>query len=247
MLRRVGLRIAPRWSLARFRDLLGETRHLAGLQLLAAVQTQAEALLVPKLLGFGQNGLFSAGSLLANRLAIVPDGIGTAYYPVIARSHQRGVGHSAADVLRYLGVSVALCSVAAVGLTLLASPISRILFQEQAAACALVMQISAWSLPLLALSQGLEYCLNAAGREAEQATLGIWAMVPAVGLAVFLVYSFGLVGAAGSLVLRHALFTLFRLPCFLRTFGPGFGAARADLQVGLARAVKQFGLGGQEV
>jgi len=227
LVRRLLFPVTVHWNLRRFRELLWQSRVLGAQQILSATQAQAEGLLVPKLLGYAASGYFTAGSLLASRLILVPDGLGTAFYPMIAQQHKRGLEHTARAVARYMGLSLSLCILIALGASLTAPYLGDILFPGRAAQCTMVIQITVWALPLLALGQGMEYAMNAVGKHAEQARSAMGATVCSLALAVILVYFLGLQGACYSWVGRQALLAAFRLPGFIRTFAPAFLPLRA--------------------
>src|SRR5687768_6556860 len=78
------------WDLRRFRELLRESRALGASICVSNLSQHIEALLVPKLVGIVPYAYFSAGYLPASRLEVVPDGIGSAFYPVIVRRYNSG-------------------------------------------------------------------------------------------------------------------------------------------------------------
>src|SRR5687768_10793581 len=96
--------------------------------------TQAEHLLVPKLAGVADFGHFTAGTMLVRRMEIVPDGLSSTFYPVVAKGHAQGRKEAQAAVRRYALFSLAACVPAALLLALVAEPIALLLFKEQAAA-----------------------------------------------------------------------------------------------------------------
>jgi O-antigen/teichoic acid export membrane protein len=184
------------------------------------IAAQAEALLIPKLVGMNAYGFFSAGWLLPSRLGIIPDAVVTTFYPIFAQKQKEGTRAAAQEVARAAVLVLSLCGAAAVGISLVAGPIAQILFRDQAALCREVMQISVWWLPLQGLAGVMGYALNAAGRERDETRLSIASNVAAITLSSALILTFGLTGAAWATVCRGALAVLIRLPCILRTFPP---------------------------
>lgn len=213
-------KVGIRWDLRRSGLLLWQSRLMASQLAVGTVAAQAEALLIPKLVGMNAYGFFSAGWLLPSRLGIIPDAVVTTFYPIFSQKQQEGPRAAALEVARAALLVLGLCGGAAIGIGIIAGPISQILFREEAALCRQVMQISVWWLPLQGLAGVMGYALNAAGRERDETRLSIISNVAAISISAGLIVAFGLSGAAWATVCRGALAVLIRLPCVLRTFPP---------------------------
>jgi O-antigen/teichoic acid export membrane protein len=213
-------KVGMHWNLRRSASLLWQSRLMASQLGVGTVATQAEALLIPKLVGINAYGFFSAGWLLPSRLGIIPDAVITTFYPIFAQKQREGTRAAAQEVARAAVLVLGLCGAAAVSICLIAGPIARILFPEQAALCRQVMQISVWWLPLQGLAGVMGYALNAAGRERDETRLSISSNIASITVSAALILTFGLTGAAWATVCRGALAVLIRLPCVLRTFPP---------------------------
>lgn len=211
--------VRVRWDLRAFARLLKGARYFAAQQALAAVSAQAESLLAPRLIGLNQFGFFSAGAMPANRLTVLPDGLCTAAYPAMVQECARGEGRGGALVLRIAALAAASGAALALGLTLLAEPIGRLLFPSQPEPFAAVVRVTIWALPLVGVESVLGYALNAAGREAAQAKASVPAAAVSLLASVALISMFGVAGACWSMVLRPAIRGAFLLPVALRTFG----------------------------
>ena len=92
------------------------------------LDANAEMLLVPKLVGVSQFGLFSAGTMLVGRLMTIPDGLGTAFYPAMAQSYPRGREVASREAARCLSLTLLVCATAGRPGLLLAGTIASILF-----------------------------------------------------------------------------------------------------------------------
>jgi O-antigen/teichoic acid export membrane protein len=217
IIRRQHFPVRVRWDLWRFRSLLWQARFIGLQQLVGSANQYAEALMVPRMLGETPFGYFAAGTLLSSRLTAIPDGIGTAAYPVIARKHATGGRAAVVSTGQFLGLVAAICVAAAVGVSLLAHPIAGILFPGRAAICAQVMRVSIWLLPLMGVQCVLGYALNAVHADAAQAKASLAGSVISIALAVVLIRKFGLEGAAWSMVVRYALQIVVLIPCVVRT------------------------------
>ncbi len=213
------------WSPRRFWRLLKEARVL-GLQLFVMnLGNHAENLLVPKMVGISAYGFFAAGTLLPRRLEIVPDSLNTAFYPTLAQGYQHSAARAVARVRRLGLFMFAACVPAAVVMFLLADPIARLLFPDNADVCRTVIQITVWWVPLIGFAYGMGYALNAAGRENDEAAIAITSTLISLALSVVLITQLGLIGACLALVAKGAIGVLMRVPAFMRTLRTSPSAA----------------------
>lgn len=209
--------VRVRWNFSRFRVLLWQARFIGVQQLVSSANQNAEALLIPRMLGATQFGFFAAGTLLSTRLTAIPDGIGTAAYPIIARKHVISGRAAVISTMYFLGLVMVPCLVAAIGGTLLAGPVANLLFPGRAEVCESVMRITVWLLPLMGLQCVLSYALNAVHADAAQAKASVTGAILSVFIAVILVWRFGLVGASWSMVARYGMQLIVLTPCIYRT------------------------------
>jgi O-antigen/teichoic acid export membrane protein len=211
--------IRIRFDFRRFRDMLNENRTQGVQQFFWVLQDRIEQLLIPKMVGIAEFGYFSAGSMPAGRLTILPDGLSTAFYPALSRQcSQKDRSTTIALTARLIMVSFALCLPFAVLLTFLAGPLSAILFRTRPDICKQVIQVTIWSLPILGLFSPMSFIMQAAGKHEIAARWGIYATVCNVAASIFLIKFFGLNGACWSWVLRSAVSTAFLAIPFLQNF-----------------------------
>src|SRR5205823_3763467 len=137
-------RVAIKVDFPRYRVLLSESGLLSWHQVTSAARSKAEQLLVPKLVGVGAFGYFAAGTIIPERLLVVPDGFATAYYPAVARAHTDPKADPSEHVSHFLLVSLIVCTPIAILVTFLSGPIAAILFPHHAETCREVMRISIW-------------------------------------------------------------------------------------------------------
>ncbi len=211
--------ISFRWNMTRFVRLLAGSRFFAAQQFLAVGSAQAEALILPQLVGINQFGVFTAGTLLANRLTAIPDGLCTAAYPVMARAYAAGESRRSVAVVFWFVVIAATGGIALAGSGMLAAGIiGRILLPTHPELLATVVRITIWSLPLMAVESVMGYALNAAGKDAAQAKASVPAAIISVVISILLVTTLGVIGACWSMLLRPAVRAAFLTPLFFRTF-----------------------------
>src|SRR5204862_136625 len=85
--------------------------------LVASGRDRAEQLIIPAVLGLKNLGLFSAGTIVADRLGYVPDAVGTAFYPLVSRAAASDARSAPIDAARHmLTLGLAAC-VPTAGLT----------------------------------------------------------------------------------------------------------------------------------
>jgi O-antigen/teichoic acid export membrane protein len=223
--------VAVHWDVRRFWGLLVGSRFFAAQQLLAAGSAQAEALLLPRLIGLGQFGYFSAGAMLVNRLTALPDGLCTAAYPGMARAFAKGGVQGRSLVTKYLVIAAVGGAVVAFAGVLLADLIGRILFPNGSELFGTVAKVTIWALPLMAIDSVMGNALNAAGKDAAQARASVPAAVASLVGAATLVYGLGITGACWSMLLRPCVRIAFLAPVLVATFRLGKGAETAEVGV----------------
>jgi O-antigen/teichoic acid export membrane protein len=194
--------------------------------------SQAENLLVPMVSEMTNYGQFAAGSQLVRKLGVVPDALGTAFYPLMVRAYQR---QEPGPSLRCLALlPIILCVPAALCVFFLATPISRILFPDNPTVSTFVIQVTVWWVPLVGLAYGLGYALKAARCEGQETVLLMIATIISLICSPILIWRFGVLGACLSLLLQQGLSAAVRLPTFLTiaTRGQG-GTGEAAVRTGM--------------
>ncbi len=210
--------VAVRWDARCAARLLAGSRYFAAQQLLFAGSAQAEALILPQLIGLSQFGSFSSGAMPANRLIVLPDSLCAAAYPAMVKACAGGAPFGAGLVRRYLAVGLLGGVLVAMGGMLAADPIGRVLLPGQSELFVFAVRVTIWSVPLTALELVMGYALNAAGKDAVQARLAMPAAALSLAGSVALVLGLGVPGACWSMLFRPALRAMFLAPITVRTF-----------------------------
>ena len=214
------VRLGVRWDWQSAKRLLKESRVLGASAVAAAAGDRAVQLLVPAVVGLEAFGVFSAGTIVADRLGNVPDAVATAFYPWVSRAAVEPGQSNGEPASSMLTIGLAACVPMAVVGAYLARPIARTLLPHDSQVGASVIQVTMLALPLLALSTGMSFCLQAAGRHNTAARVGIGASLFSVALSALCVTMSGTVGASWALVARPAILALALAPVFHATF-PG--------------------------
>ena len=186
--------------------------------LLSTLRDRLEQLMVPKLVGFEAMGYYTAGSMAADKLQIIPDGLSTAFYPVIAGASQNE--EQRYKIQQLITLSVVVCFACAILLNVLAGPLAHILFPKSALYCQYVIQITSLALPFVGLAMPMSGSLIAAGQQSQVARASIYATCVSIAGSLTIVLRGGLYGACWSYVLRSVVPVLFLLPCLAKAF-PG--------------------------
>jgi O-antigen/teichoic acid export membrane protein len=202
----------------RFMALVRDSRVLGTSFVIASVRDRAESLLVPKLMGVTTFGYFAAGLLLADRLAVIPSNLTTAFFPLIAHKHRVSPDAATVEIRRLLVlgqvVSVPLCVLA----TFHADWIAAILFRSNADLAGTVISVTIWSLPLQALALAFSGTLQATGAHDEAGRANLITSLISLPASVVLVASFGVLGASISWVTRSGIAGAASLRPFVRRF-----------------------------
>ncbi|HJZ75338.1 MAG TPA: oligosaccharide flippase family protein [Vicinamibacterales bacterium] len=207
------------WDAARAWARLREARLVGLNQLATAVRDRTEPLVVPRLVGLEAFGIFSAGAMIADRLANVPDAICTAFYPRISRAAQAAFGVPPEQtVARMLSVGLAASLPFAIVGMHLAESLSGILLPGAHEACRRVIQVSVWSVPLLAVSSGMTFALQATGRHDVVARSGLRATAVSAALSCASIGAAGIEGASWAVVARPLILIIGLSAPFRRAF-----------------------------
>jgi len=209
--------VRPHLSFRSAISTLWESRHFTAQTLLAVLKSNLSLLVLPKLIGAPAFGHYAGGTLLASRSAILPDALGTVFYPILARAWAVNRQTAARRVLKALVVSSTACTLAAIAGTLMADWIGQFLFPHAADECALMIRISVWVLPLLGIESMIACSLNACGREAAQAKASVPSTGFALAVGLILCVWYRAFGACWFLLARSAIQIAFLTPAFFRT------------------------------
>jgi O-antigen/teichoic acid export membrane protein len=208
-----------RWDARKAGQLIWKGRHIAYQQITWSAAQHAQALMIPRLMGATMFGFFSAGSLLAGRLTSIPEGLCSAAYPAMVEAHRHGPRAVLRVFFRFLALVLPASMLAALGVTLVAGPIAKLLFPGRHEVCQQVMQITVWLLPPMGLHFLIGYLLQALDKDPVQAKFTLVGSAFSLLLTVVLVWQWGMVGACWSMVFRYTLDLAMEIPYLFRIFG----------------------------
>lgn len=231
---------------AHLRSLAGFGSAVTGVDLLAAVITNVDYVVVGRTLGAGALGLYTLGfkvpELLVFSFALVADRV---LFPVYAAVQRSELAAAVTEALRYVLLASVPCTVA---VALLARPLIGVLFGDQWAAAVPAAQILAFYALATALTIPAGSALKATGRADVVLKIAVPWSVTAVVLVV-LAAPHGiaavaaaqtaaacLAAAAGLLVARRLLGLSLRAVCRVGLPAMVAGVAMALVLWGIGRA-----------
>lgn len=197
-------------------------------QIFAALRDRLEHLLVPKLAGTENYGLFSASTVPNDRLGIVSTSLGDAFFAPIARAAKESQEAVVDQICNLILAAIICCLSLAFILAFLSPVIASILLPLSINESKKIIFITAWSLPLLAMWQVMIVSLQATEAHDEAARINLWTTGASILVALVLILRFGLIGTAVSQLTRPLIgcllyFSVFKrhFPnVFIRTFRP---------------------------
>jgi O-antigen/teichoic acid export membrane protein len=208
-LARSGFPVKINLNLSSAAGLIRECKFFTLQQILVAINTNLTLLALPKFTNLAEFGLFSAGALLVTRIAIIPDAIGAAAYPIIARSYKS----DRQSTVRYVAVAMLFAVVACIGIAgaaFLAAPfIAHVLFPRDSMGCEGIIRITIWSLPVVAIEMIITYAMNASCKDAAQARASLLASITNIPGGIGLIWFFGVHGACWFMIFRPVVQIVF--------------------------------------
>jgi len=233
-------KIAPirlHFDVARWKELLFECRLAARAVFFGSFEERAETLVLPKVSGYADNGIFAAGSIPASRLISIPSGLSSFYFPRLARRQAQGRDLNE-TIMHMLTLLLLFTLPAALGVRFLSDWVSTILFPDSPELCAKVMALTAWSLPVTGFWFGFTVALQATGRIDQAARAELRTILIGFGATIVLVIQFGVMGAVMSYLVRAGLSVTLLLPL---CWGPFHRAILSMpwLKIGLAAAAME--------
>ncbi len=171
--------------------------YLGGI--LGRISSSVDKLVLERVKGVGAVGVFGAGTVILEKLVTLPEGLGAAVYPALAGLVERDRPAARRVLARFVTIAAMVGLPIAVGGTILAGPIVRLLAGEGYPGASRVMAVAIWTLPAWALGYVFSFGLSAIHRERE----GLKAMALGTGTLVLgnlvLVPILGSLGAAVAL------------------------------------------------
>ncbi len=193
-----------RFDAAFARSLLRGALPFAGLAVLASIYWRLDVLLLQRLVGPGEVGIYSASYRLMFLLTLVPESFMNAVYPNLARlwREDRGrFGRLAERSLRYL---LAFALPAAAGAFVLAKPVVLLVYNVDFARSVAVFSILIFAAVPIYMNNVFYRALFAAEQQLKSVIILIVNIAVLAGGGVFLIPRWGAAGAAAALLISLA-------------------------------------------
>lgn len=233
--------LRPVWNLARFHEILRESRVVARSTVVTSVQARLEQLILPKLVAPALFGQFGSGLIPAQRLTVIPSGLAAVFLPGLSRAHKHAPERGIALVRLLATLLLTTCLAAAIGVVHFGPWLASLLFPRDPGLCGQVITLTMWSLPPVGLNWAMITALQAWGHQDDQARALSTAAPLSLVATPLLIVSFGVVGASISWVMSASLNALFLLRVFRRVF-PGIIARLALPRLAVACLAMQAAL-----
>ena len=234
---------APRYAVdfAQWKGYLVQGAPFFFPNLITLVGAKVGVVLLSGMSGDSAVGVYGAANMLVERLAIVPDGICTAMYPAMVILFRESREETSRLFRRFYLYLLLLGLPLALGTTVLAQPIIRLVYGARYDASARVLQVLIWWLFFTFLTSILYWTLAAIDREHKAGRVAFIVTPVYVALNLVLIPVFHGVGAAVAALLASmvAFALLYR---YVRLYLVGYTVeprtlVRALLATGLMVAV----------
>jgi O-antigen/teichoic acid export membrane protein len=217
-------RLLPHFRLridtVRWRDLLKKAMPFFWVNMLWMFVFRIGILMLSKMKGDEAVALFGAASGLVDRLAIIPDSIGTALFPTIAamfaRNAKQEISKTVGKAFEFMiifGLGIA------VGMSLLSEQVMSLVYGSNYATGGVVLRVISWYVPFWFLMLVLTACLGAA-RQQSKVVISV-ATASVVGLLgnVLLIPRFGAIGLAVADLIFYVVFMVLGYEMVRRHIG----------------------------
>ena len=173
--------------------------------LMLAVGNKIGIVLISTMADGAAVGSYAAANTLIDRLMVIPDGVCTAAYPTLVILHKESPSDGVTLYRRIFLWMFVLALPIAVGTTVLADPIIRLVYGTSFASSASTLRVQIWWLCLAFLTDVQGWTLASVGRERCGARVAFLAVPLSVVLTAICIPRFKETGAALALVLSTAV------------------------------------------
>jgi O-antigen/teichoic acid export membrane protein len=187
-----------------FGKLLRGAMPFAGLAILASIYWRLDILLLQRIVGPTEVGIYSASYRLVFLLALVPESFMNAVYPNLARTWREDRPQFVRLADRSLRYLVAFALPAVAGAFVLAKPVVLLIYEADFARSVTVFSILIFAIIPLYMNNVFYRALFAAEQQLRSVIILIVNIVVMAGAALYLIPRWGAVGAAAALLISLA-------------------------------------------
>ena len=207
LLKKFRLRIYPCYDSATVKFLLKSIPSFAAVAIVVKILNTIDIVLLRQFSAdYRAVGLYSVPLKIVTALSLtLPTALMGAIYPAFSHLHEKSE-EGLRTIFRYtfeylLAISIPL----SVGFFALGDEILRALFRDEYSPAIIPSKIILFSLPFIFLAFPTGNLLNAINRQKRTAISRAFGIIALIGLDIFLIPSFGVVGAAVALLATHIL------------------------------------------
>ncbi len=194
--------------------------------ILGILNLKIGVVILSKIEGNAAVGLYGAASNLTDRLAVIPDSVGTAIFPTIAMLYIASRKEAIDLFSRFFHYLILISLPMAVGITMLSPKIIYLIYGAEYADSAVTLSILAWALPGFFNGYLLAYFLNAVHLEYRALKFTFIATIVNIALNFILIPYFNQNGVALASLVCWSLYGLFNFylvyTCFSFRIRPDF-------------------------
>ncbi len=191
----------PRFTVRAWRQIIGFSLWTWAQAMLYQARDRSDSIVIGRLLGTGQVGVFSVGLELGSLPTTeLVEPLGRALFPGFASLHNTA-GEMGTLFLGAIGLGLMVILPAGVGISMVADPMVRLSLGENWLAAVPVVQIMAIAGIAAIFTQTCANLLNAVGRPQVNFYISVVSALVKLGALLLLVPRFGLAGAAAAVLL----------------------------------------------
>ena len=187
------------------RQLLRGAAPFAGLAVLASVYWRLDVLLLQRLVGAAEVGIYSASYRLMFLLTLVPESFMNAVYPNLARAWREDRPQFVRLAERSLRYLIAFALPAAVGAYVLAGPVVLLIYEVNFARSVAVFSILIFAVVPIYINNVFYRALFAAEQQIKSVLILVVNIVVMAAAGIWLIPRWGAAGAAAALLISLAV------------------------------------------
>ena len=210
-----------------FKRLLRDWRVFAMETSVSSLNCGMDVILLSLFFGEAAVGIYSAAAKVLRLGTVVARSFTTAIFPYLSRLHNESRAvfwQVSQDCLKYM-TSIALPAI--IGIVVLAQPIIDLLFPDDYAKAAAILQVLSWGLLLEFLNPFLSHILFARGEQRKSLIVAVVKLTAWCTVGVWLIKAHGPIGTAWAMVLVSAI--AFCIYCMFAYTGEHLWTLTRDL------------------
>jgi O-antigen/teichoic acid export membrane protein len=176
-----------------------------GISVFTMIFLRLNVIVLSKLQGDIEVGLYNAAFVLAYAFMFISMGIKEAVYPVLSRTYRDSLARFKQYVERSAEFLISLALPLSVGFFLLADSILLLVYKEEFVVAAPVMRFLGWMLVPLSFNRILGGALLATGQQRANLVITIVNSASLLVLSIVLIHKFGLIGAGMAALTSQVL------------------------------------------